>query len=219
MKDQELIGLWKHQESKIDQLMSMNMQLLREQSNTKMRKSLFGIKVEKVTGIVIGFLFVFILGFILATGLKATSFQLGFFTVSIGVIFIVNIKVLADYIKHLVLLNRINFDGSVAEIQKQLIELKLSMIKSMRIVVIQIPFYTTFYLSSSWFPSQTPPELIIIQLIITGIFTFAAAWIFFNFKPENFHKKWVKWLISSTGATQIEKSLAQLEDIEELKNN
>lgn len=218
MEDQELIGLWKKQETKIDQLMSINAQLLKERTSEKMRKALFGIKAEKVTGIVFGIVYIFFLGALLSIGLKATSFKPDFFNISVGVIFLVNIKVFADYIKHLVMANQIKFDGSVTEIQKQLLDLKVSLIKTVRIVVIQIPFYTTFHLSTNWFPSQASEPWVIVQLLITGIFTFAAAWVYFNFKPENTDKKWVKWMISSAGGTQIEKSLEQLKELEVFKS-
>jgi hypothetical protein len=46
----------------------------------------------------------------------------------------------------------------------------------------------------------------------------AAVWIFFTFKPENAQKKWVKWMILSAGGSQIEKSIAQLEELERLKS-
>jgi len=218
MKDQELIGLWKQQETKIDQLISINTQLLRERTHEKMRKALFGLKSEKAIGIVFGLLYIFFLGIVLSIGLKATSFHPDFFTISIGVIFLVNIKVLADYIKHLVMANQIKFDGSVTEIQKQLLDLKVSLLRSMRVVVIQIPFYTTFHLSINWFPSQVSEPWLIIQLITSGVFTGIAVWVFINLKPENINKKWVKWLISSGGGTQIEKSLTQLEDLESFIN-
>ncbi len=217
MEDQELIGLWKRQETKIDQLMSLNTQLLKERTSEKMRKAFFGIKAEKVTGIIFGILYIFFLGTLLAIGLKATSFRLDFFHVSVGVIFLVNIKVFADYIKHLVMANQIEFDGSVTKIQKQLLDLQVSLIKTFRIVVIQIPFYTTFHLSVNWFPSQASEPWIVVQLLITGIFTVASIWIFVNFKPQNAHKKWVKWMISSSGGTQVERALEQLKELETFK--
>ncbi|PZX58086.1 hypothetical protein [Algoriphagus chordae] len=218
MQNQDILSLWKTQESKIDQLMSLNLQLLREQQSQKMKKAMWGMKAEKITGIAFGSLYLLFLGAVLGIGLKATDFQPDFFTISVAVIFIVNIKVFSDYIRHLVMANQIRYDGSVAEIQAQLIELKFSLIRSMRIVAIQLPFYSTFHLSLSYFPSQAPTVWLITQLIITGLFTVLAVWIFVNFKPENADKKWVKWMISTAGGTQIEKSLEQLEELESFKN-
>lgn len=218
MKDQELLSLWKQQESKMDQLMKMNIELLKEQLNQKAKKALFGMKAEKVTGIVFGTFYVLFLGIVLSIGLKATNFRLDFFHVSVGMIFLVNLLVLINYIKNLVMVSQVKFDGSIASTQKQLLDLKVSLVKTMRIVVIQIPFYTTFHLSSNWFPAQASTPWLLIQMIITGIFTLASVYAFIQFKPENVDKKWVKWMISSAGGSQIERSLEDLKELENFRN-
>lgn len=217
MKDKELISLWKQQESKIDQLMSINSKLLQNQLTQKANKALFGMKAEKVLGIVLGTFYLLFLGFLLVVGLKATGFNPDFFVVSVGSILLVNLKVYIDYIRHLVYLNQIDFEGTVSEIQDRLLKIKFSLIKSTRIVVLQIPFYTTFHLSINWFPGQADPTWILIQSCITGLFMIISIAAFWYITPKNADKKWVKWLISSAGGTQIEESLEHLKELEDLK--
>jgi hypothetical protein len=53
-------------------------------------------------------------------------------------------------------------------------------------------------------------------LVITGLFTSAAIWIFLNFKSENTENRIVKKLLFIAGIKEIDQSLAQLEEIKTL---
>ena len=215
MNDQEILALWKTQESKIEKVMAINSKILKEQISQKSKEALFGFKAEKITGIIFGLPYLIILGAILGIGLKVSSLSGNYFLISIGLIFLINLKIFADYVRHLVLSYQIDFSGAVADIQKKLIELRFSLIRSVRYIGFQLPFYSTLHLDSSWFPSQANAVGIIIQILITGIFTFAAIWIFMNFKPENSNHKIVKNLFFIAGIKEIDQSMQQLE---ELKN-
>ena len=217
MEDQELLRLWKKQENKIDELLNINSQLLKEQISQKARKALVGLKAEKVLGIVTGAIYILFLGALLGIGVAATPYKIDFFVLSIGAIFLVNLKVFIDYIRHLVMVSQINFERPVADIQEQLLTLKLSLINSTRFVVLQIPFYTTWHLSNSWFPNHVNPSWVIIQYVITGLFACLAVFLFWYIKPKNAGKKWVKWVISSAGISHIEKSLIQLQELKDFK--
>lgn len=218
MNDQEILGLWKSQDQKIEQVLAMNSKILKEQMSQKSKKALLGFKVEKITGIVFGLPYLILLGALLGFGFHVGTVYGNYFLTSIGIIFLVNLKVLADYIRHLVLSYQIDFSGAVAAIQKQLIELKFSMIRSVRYIGIQLPFYTTLHLDSSWFPSQANTVWIIIQILITGLFTFAAIWIFKNFKPENIGNKFVQKLLFIADVKGIDQSLTQMEELKIIKN-
>lgn len=217
MEDQELLTLWKKQETKIEELLNFNTELLKEQISQKAEKALFGLKAEKILGIVTGAIYILFLGTLLGIGIAANPHRVDFFVISIGAIFLVNLKVFIDYIRHLVMVNQINFEKPVADIQEQLLTLKLSLINSTRFVVLQIPFYTTWHLSSSWFPNHANPSWVIIQYTITGLFACLAVLLFLHIKPKNAGKKWVKWVISSAGISHIEKSLIQLQELKDFK--
>jgi len=216
MRDQDLMALWKTQDQKIEKIMAMNAILLHEQISQKAKKTLGGLKAEKITGIVFGIPYVILLGTVFGFGLYGSGLSGNYFLISIGGIFLVNVKVLADYIRHLILSYQIDFSGTVTAIQTQLIELRLSLIRSVRYIGFQLPFYSTFHLDSSWFPSQATTAGILIQILITGLFTSAAIWIFLNFKSENTENRIVKKLLFIAGIKEVDQSLAQLEEIKTL---
>lgn len=217
MKEQELLSLWKAQDQKIEQVMAMNAKILKEQISQKSKKALFGLKAEKITGIVFGGIYILILGAVLGVGIKSGSFTGNYFLWSIAAIFLINLKIFIDYVRHLVMSLQIDFSGPVAQIQSQLIELRLSLIRSVRYIGFQLPFYSTFHLHGSWFPSEANLAGIIIQVVITLSFTAVAIWIFVKFRPENANQKVVKWLMAIAGIKEVNQSLAQLEELEKLK--
>ncbi len=218
MNDQEILALWKSQDQKIEQVLAMNSILLKEQISQKAKKTLYGLKAEKITGIIVGLPYLLILGTILGIGFQVSSLSGNYFLISIGMIFLINLKIFADYIRHLILSYQIDFSGAVSDIQKQLIDLRISLIRSVRYIGFQLPFYSTLHLDSSWFPSQANTLWILIQILITGLFTFAAIWIFLNFKPENSNHWIIKKLFFIAGLKEVDQSLAQLEEIKNLSN-
>src|SRR5690606_29468108 len=106
----------------------------------------------KTAGIVAYVFFLLILGYALFYSLTHYSSANNYFIVSALAITLIAIKGLSDYIKHLAWTKNINYDGSVMEIQKQLSKIQLSIISHAKTMCLQFPFFTTFYLSDSWFP-------------------------------------------------------------------
>ncbi len=212
MNDQEILNLWKAQDLKIERVMAINSQLLKEQLAQKSKRALFGFKAEKITGLIFGIPYVIILGAIISFSLSVSSLSGNYFLISIIGIFLINLKILVDYMRHLVLSYQIDFSGAVSDIQKQLLDLRLSLIRSVRYIGFQLPFYSTLHLDSSWFPSQANIGGIIIQAIITLSFTALAIWIFMNFKPENTENKLIQKLLFIAGIKEVDQSLKQLEE-------
>ena len=217
MKDQDLLAIWKSQDQKIEKVLAMNVLLLQDQMTRKAKKALIGLQAEKITGIVFGTVYLFILGAILGAGIKGGSSAGNYFLWSIAAIFLVNLKIFIDYVRHLVMSLKIDFSGPVAQIQSQLIKLRLSLIRSVRYIGFQLPFYSTFHLHGSWFPSEANLAGIIIQGVITLSFTAVAIWIFVKFRPENANQKTVKWLLWIAGIKEVDRSLEELNELEELK--
>ncbi|AKP52610.1 hypothetical protein [Cyclobacterium amurskyense] len=213
MKEQNILNLWKAQDSKIEQILKLNTEILKEQISQRSKKALFGLKAEKITGLVFGSLYLFILGGLLAYTIKYSPFANNFFLVAIAVIFLINIKVFIDYIKHLVMASQIDFTGPVIAIQQELMELKFNLVRDMRFWYLQLPFYTLFQLGFIDFSSNIPMVWLVIQLVITFLFTLAAIWIFIHMKPKNASDKKVKWLIDMAGGKQIEKATEHLMEI------
>ncbi len=126
-------------------------------------------------------------------------------------------KALFDYIKHLVWVNNIDYDGSITEIQEKLTNLQFSILKHNRFMVLQFPFWTTFYLSNTWFPHSVGWGYITFQFLFTASFTYLAYWLYKNQTLANANKKWVKILIESSGGKSVIKALSFYKELEKFK--
>ena len=219
MENIELINIWKEQNAKIEKSLAINQLLLKETINNKAKNSLRSLIKLKTAGIIAFVFYLLFLAYLLVYAFSNYSSAWNYFIISISVIALVNVKGLADYIKHLVWTNNVNYNGSVIEIQQQLSRLQLSIINHAKIMTLQFPFFTTFYLSSSWFPQDVGFGYIILQVLVTGSFVYFSYWLYKNSIPENLDKKWFRNVIAGSGGKSVMKALAFYKEMEEFKKD
>jgi hypothetical protein len=118
------------------------------------------------------------------------------------------------YIIQLSTLYSIDFNKPVVILQKTLINLKASTLNVTKILILQLPFWTTFYWNESMFKNGTLP-LFILQGAITISFTCLAIWLFVNLKYENADKWWFKLLLQGKEWEPLITSIGILNDMEE----
>lgn len=217
MNDQDLINLWKAQDAKLDQALTLNKQLLKEVVTQKVRNSLDGLIRLKTRGIISLCIYLLILGYLLSYAFLYYSSAANYFIVSVSAIFIINVRALYDYIKHLVWAQQISYDGSLVAIQQKLSRLQFSIIQHSRIMTLQFPFFTTFYLSNAWFPQSAGTGYIIFQVLITGGFIYLSYWLYKNQTITNLNKKWFRKLLAGSGGKRVEEAIAFYKEIEEYK--
>jgi lysylphosphatidylglycerol synthetase-like protein (DUF2156 family) len=217
MEETNFILLWKEHYEKIDQALALNKQILREVISQKAQSVLQSLSRFKARGIVVAIIYLILLGIVLFYAISHYSSAANYFIASIGAIFLINVKALYDYIKHLVWINNIEYDGSITGIQEKLTKLRLSIFKHSRIMVLQLPFWTTFQLSNKWFPQDVGWGYIAFQVILTASFTYMAYWLYKNQTIENANKKWVKTLINGSGGKSVMKALEFYKELEKFK--
>ena len=219
MEETNFVLLWKEQYEKIDQTLVINKQLLKEIINQKAESALQSLIRFKTRGIVAAVIYLILLGIVLFYSISHYSSAGNYFILSMGAIFLINVKALYDYIKHLVWANNIDYNGSITEIQQKLAKLQISILRHSRFMVLQFPFWTTFYLSDKWFPHSVSWGYIILQFLLTASFTFLAYWLYKNQTMENANKKWVKALIEGSGGKSIVKAIAFYKELETFKTS
>lgn len=217
MENIELIGIWKEQNAKIEKTLAINKRLLKETIGLKAESTLKGLVRLTTAGIIAFVFYLLILGYALFYAVSNYSSANNYFIISISAIALINIKGFADYIKHLAWTKNINYNGSVMEIQKQLSKLQLSIINHSKIMILQIPFWTTFYLSNLWFPQEVGLGYILFQVLITGSFVFFTYWLYKQHKPESLNKKWFRNMIAGSGGKSVEKALEFYKEMEEFE--
>jgi lysylphosphatidylglycerol synthetase-like protein (DUF2156 family) len=219
MENTELINIWKQQNAKIEKTLAINELLLKEAINNKAKSSLKSLVKLKTSGIVAFVFYLLILGHALFYAIFNYSSALNYFIISVAIITVINIKGFSDYIRHLNWTNNINYNGSIIEIQQELSRLQLSIIDHAKIMCLQIPFYTTFYLSNKWFPQEIGFGYIVFQILLTGSFIYLSYWLYKNHKPENLNKKWFRNMIAGSGGKSVMKAMEFYKEMEEFRKD
>jgi hypothetical protein len=217
MEETNFILLWKEQYEKIDQSLVINQQILRELITRKAEKAMRSLAIFTSRGILAAVIYLLLLGAVLFYAVSHYTHAADYFIISIGFIFLINLKALYDYIKHLAWIRGIDYDGNVVEIQQRLAVLHASILQHTRIMFLQLPFWSTFYLSPEWFPKHTPAGWVIWQVLLTLIFVFVAIWLYRNLTKENAGKKWVKALLKGSGAGYIIRATEFYQEIESFR--
>jgi len=219
MEDTNFVMLWKEHYEKIDRSLAINKKLIRDLTNQKAEAAIQSLVRHKKRGIIAVIFYLLILGALLFFSLADYKSEKNYFIFSIAAIFIVNVKALYDYIKHLAWAKKINYNGNVTDIQQQLSKLQFSIINHAKIMCLQFPFFTTFYLSNKWFPQEVGMGYIIFQLILTGSFTYLSYWLFKNHTIENLNKKWFRNMIAGSGGKSVVKAMDFYKELEEFKHH
>jgi hypothetical protein len=217
METIDFINIWKEQDAKIEKSLAINKFLLKEATNRKAESILGNLVRLKTAGIIAFVLYLIFLGYLLVYAISNYSSASNYFIVSVAAIALINLKGFTDYIRHLAMAKNINYDGSVMDIQKQLSKLQLSIINHSKIMCLQFPFFTTFYLSDAWFPQDVGLPYIILQIVVTGIFIYLSYFLYKNSNPESLNKKWFRNLIAGSGGKSVEKAIEFYREMEEFE--
>ena len=213
MNDIELDKLWKNHDEKLDKLLSVNHAMMEEITKIKAGSMLDKAKPAKYLGIIIGIPYILFLDALCIAGWISGGF---FFSISVGAIAICTKIALGTYIYHLILMHQVSNADTIFEMQEKLARIKTSTIQVLRIVLLQLPFWTTWYLSTDMIKN---PDLLywIVNIMIIGLFTYFTIWLFRNIKIENIDKKWIKWLFSDAEWNSVIKAKDLLDQIEDYK--
>lgn len=218
MDDIELKNMWKAYGQKLEEAKILNLQSWAVNSKTfeylqthKAQSTLNALSTFKKWAVAVGILWMLLLGNLV----YATHFKNLYFSISVILIMLFTIIAIAVYLKHIVLINQINYSESILETQKKLTELQASTIKIVRILWLQMPFYTTFYWNTKWMNSDI--KFWLIAFPITLCFTFLAIWLYRNISLKNADKKWFKILLGDKEWTTIINAKKYLNEIEKFR--
>lgn len=212
MEDNELINLWKAQDTQINQNVSLNQSALLETLRKKGKSALLGLQITRWIGIFFSIIWCLGITFLLVITWNYTNI---FFKTSFIIHLIFTAIATFLYAYHLELLRVFNA-LPVAEAQKKLIRLKNSNLKTTGILWLQLPVFSTWFISDQWM-QDSPYTLWLIHFPIVLIQVYIGFWIYINFDYKNHHKKWFRWFVSQGEFKKIDKAMSILKEIEELK--
>jgi hypothetical protein len=210
MDEITLKNLWKAQDEKLDRTMKLNLFILESMQKQKAASKLNGLARLKLFAVILGVLWVLFLGVLI----YGNQLQNIYFTVSVGMIMLINIAAIAIYIKHIVLIKELDYSQSITNTQKKLARLQASTFSS-RFILLQTPFYTTFFWSTEMIQASVI-KFCLIAVPITLLFTISTIWLFKNLTPLKMQKKWVSWLVKNDPehipVIQAQKFLNEIEE-------
>ena len=211
MEESAIRQLWQEYDRKLEINLQLNYKILREIQTRKYKDHIGSFRINQVIGVVTGILWVLLLVF-LATHHAGNIY----FAISLGGIALFNVFAVAAYIRHLVMLDRVNIADNITAAQQKLAAIQASLNNVGRILVLQTPFYCTFWYSpalvehgGTWFW--------VINLSILSLSIILSVYLFRTLTYENIHRQWVRVFIESLGGRKLTKAMEFLQEIEAYK--
>ncbi|RAI92120.1 hypothetical protein [Algoriphagus yeomjeoni] len=213
MEDIELQQIWKSYDQRLQEQLVFNRKNAFEITKMKVKSELTGMRPIKIFTVLLGILWVLFLDVIFINLFSAANL---FFLVSAGFISLVNKIAVGIYLYQLILISAVNINSPIIGTQKKIAGLVTSTLWVTRILMLQLPFWTIFFLSSS--EIGTGNLLFwVIQLLVTIAFAGLAIWLYINIRYENRDKRWFKFLFGNYEWDPIMKAREMLVQIEEYK--
>ena len=217
MEDLEIINIWKSYDKKLEENLSLNKGIAEDVTKMKVKSYLASMKPIKIFTIVVGILWVGF-GGVFITNLFVFAFSKvsKFFLFSAGIQLTLTAIAIVVYLYQLILIYQSDINEPILATQDKLARLKSSTLWVTRILFLQLPVWTTFYLTESMFANGNT-VFYVIQGLITFSFAYLAIWLFFNIKYENKDKKWFRLIFNGKEWSPVIKSMELLSQVDEYK--
>lgn len=218
MEPEAILNLWKAQDSKVEQLLSLNKRNTQELLRLKTKSVLSGMKPIKIFTLAVGILWVLLGSIILSYLFRYAYDEVSlFFLYSAAAQLLLTAIAVFIYGYQLIMIHQVDISDTVMVTQKKLAYLKASTLWSAKVLFLQLPLWTTFYLSKEAISSGNMPYLL-INGMITALFTYAAFWLFLNVNYKNKDKKWFKLLFNGREWTPVIRSIEFYKEMELYEN-
>ncbi len=215
MEENQLKAMWQSYHEKVEKSLSLNRKNMEDITKLKVQSFLSSMKPLKIFTIGAGIAWVALVDIILIALVIHAFDQISlFFLVSASLQVLLTKLAIGIYVYQLLLIYQTDVSAPIIAAQVKLARLKTSTLWVTRILLLQLPLWTTFYWSEGMFKTGNIP-LLVLQGVITVLFTAAAGWLFINIRYENRNKQWFRRIFSGREWDPILKSMTLLEEIEE----
>jgi hypothetical protein len=217
MENIEIINIWKSYDKKLDENLLLNRRNAEDLTKIKVKSYLTSMRPMKIFTLFIGLLWVG-LGSVVVAHLFIFAFTAmsKFFLISASIQLLLTAIALVLYIYQLILIHEVHIDEPILETQEKLARLRSSTLWVTRILFLQLPVWTTFYLTESLF-SHGNIIFYIVQSIVTFSFTYIAFWLFVNINYKNKDKKWFRLIFDGKEWNPVMKSIELLNQINDYR--
>lgn len=217
MNELELKKLWKTTNDKLDESIVINKKNTEDITRVKVHSILGSMKPIKFFTLLVGILWISI-GVIALGSIYLNSFSEAnkFFLFSASIQVVLTAMALFIYLYQLITIYQVDITDPIIRTQKNLVNLKMSTLWVTRILLLQLPVWTTFWWSETMLADWGIIQWV-VTLFFTTSFTTIAIWLFFNIKYENRNKKWFQLIFSGKEWVPLMKSMELLEQVEDYK--
>lgn len=217
MNENELKSLWQDANQKLVNSLSINKKNTEEITKLKVGNLISSMKPTKIVLLFLGLIWVLgVGGFVGHQFITAYYYSSPFFLYSLLVQVLLTAIATGVYISQLNLIWKVDFSESVFTIQEKLSNLKVSTLNAARILFLQLPLWSIFYLNKKMFVVENWLWWL-LQGLITLCLASLAVWLFYNIKFENRNKKWFRWIFRRKEWQPIIRSMDLLKQIEDYK--
>jgi hypothetical protein len=214
----EMKQTWAEQTRKLDRALSLNLQVLKSVHLDKTVSALGRYKAGRVFELVVGAISAGFLGAYVFHRMTVPTLAIP--ALILDVFAIVGV---AGTVRQLILLQRINFADPVATIQRKVEEVKLDMLRPVRLMVLSLPFYMA-YLALGFdllfgvdILAQGAPALLWANFALGAVFFAPAVWLFRNLSFRNAGHPLVRIFIEGAGGKQLVAAIDFLGRVEEFE--
>jgi len=213
MSTDEFQLIWKAYDVKLEKSLQLNLRLLQEVQSQKARSVLRLLIASRATGIVIGMIYLVLL--VIAFWYVRTQPVMA---VSFGVFIVCTVIAIGMYMREIGVIGKISYGDNIIDTQQKLADIQSSIIWTLRIGWVQLPFWSTFFVSNELL-RKGGREFWMIQILITLFLTILAVILYKNITLENAQKKkWVKGMIRGAGMKSVIRAMEFMQEIEDFKN-
>lgn len=219
MEDEYLLKIWNSNDHEADDFLVLDVNSFESEQLNKAKLKLRSLLLPKIIGIVLGLAWMSFMALLIYYCLIASPTSAGkvFFVTSLGLILLDTGFIVFLYVRDFITIVQIDNRETVTVTQQKLAELQLSIIKSVRISWLQLPFYTTWYLNSDMFVNWNI-TFWTVQIIVTGLTFWFAVWAFRNINYKNLEKKRVRNFMQGYGFNSVTQAMDFMKEIDDFKN-
>ncbi|GAB2778539.1 hypothetical protein GCM10027275_22430 [Rhabdobacter roseus] len=214
MEDKEILALWKSYDQKLEQALVLHQKNAEDMTQIKVQSLLASMKPLKLFTLAVGVLWVAFVDIILINIFPAANL---FFLISAGIQVLLTKLALGVYLYQSLLIQRVTITDPIVTTQKRIAQLTTSTLWVTRLLFLQLPVWTTFYLNKGMF-QEGNSTFYFIQALATVSCTYLALWLFFHIKYENRNQKWFRLIFEGKEWTPVMKAMDLLEQIKNYNN-
>lgn len=211
MNELELKNAWQAYDKKLDQLLDVNFQQLKEIQAIKAESKINSFIKGHAIVMLLGVAWIWFLG-MLVYHTKGNPY----FTVSVGFIILFNVFAVALYLRHIIILSFINIAESITETQYKLARVYTSYVQVGRILLLQTPFYCTWWYTKDLI-QHGGPVFWTIQIVIVTLLTGLSIYMYIKLSLKSRNRNWIKRTDKFLGTEKLQKAIEFLNEIKEFK--